>query len=200
MRAFRKLVAPNGAAEINYKAVPLSLKVFAALNDCVEGREPSSTPGGVTLRFDCHSATFPADSLLVVKFSGDKISKVEMNKTLYVPPLPPGFSDPREYYQRSKLIVDSALQGDDSVLRESGLTSGQIHVAPSTLDHRPPMALTAQNLRELFTKCTREGQIQVDKSGASTSYRCSNPTLNGLYSVDFDYIGQRLYRYESSPF
>jgi len=81
-------------------------------------------------------------------------------------------------------------------------TFSEIKEVPFDGDHSVP--ISAGDALKLLSGCTQSdvgqlhgatyGQVQVDKSGASATYRCSNATLTGLYAVDFDFIGQRLWR------
>ena len=89
LKAFRTVVDADAKATIKFKELPLDVKTFAGLKSCKEGGEPKSEFGGVGLRFDCQSPEFASDSKMIVRFKGSKISAVQMNQTLYVPPPPP---------------------------------------------------------------------------------------------------------------
>lgn len=114
------------------------------------------------------------------------------------PPAPPpgwkpkGFDDPKTYYWRTKLILDSALAGQDQEVARLGRPTGKIYFTPTVGVYAQPISLNGANLRDLLQGCSRQGKTEVDTSGATMSFRCSNAKLKGMYSVDFDFFGELL--------
>lgn len=117
------------------------------------------------------------------------------------PPAPPRaqvpsnrapFKDPKDHYRVAKQIIDLAMAGDDREVSSLIWPDSKIKF---DLD-RPSLSKTwnldASNIRLLLSGCKRDGQIEVDNTGTTMSFVCSNQQLAGRYHVTFEYYGQKV--------
>ena len=103
-----------------------------------------------------------------------------------------GFDDPRDYFRRAKHIVDSAIAGDDREVSSLIWPDSKIKFELDRPSLSRTFDLDAPNIRLLLSGCKRDGQIEVDNTGTTMSFVCSNQQLTGRYRVTFEYYGQKV--------